>query len=347
MLGVATVFGGQGLAHGRVPHGLLFAEGIAEHEELAHAGGEGHELGLAGRDEALVEGAEARVGPAGGKRGHIERGADRRAPTPDGAAPAPGAAVAIERGDADEGGDLRLVELPSGGQLQGVAGDLLGDSQAGTATLARRGRPSLSQARWASMLRLRACRERTSAVQVAGLAGAGGWTSAAKRASTQALAKIARTCRGLTTTAGSPAAISAASTACSVATGFQDEPGGMQLPGRGAPARHALRGCWGSATWGSAHPDAGDVQAGDWGISVPSDAALAHDSPWRPWQRYGLWTSATRCLRPRGGLSPRCSDDPGLIQGAGLRPAHSVTQTILEAGSPPTYRTPSSAGKTE
>ena len=83
-------------------------------------------LGLPGRDEALVEGAEARVGPAGGKRGHIERGADdRRAATPDRAAAAPGAAVPIERGDADEGGDLFLVERAELGQFrqQGVAGD--------------------------------------------------------------------------------------------------------------------------------------------------------------------------------------------------------------------------------
>ena len=48
-------------------------------------------LGLAGRDEALVEGAQAGVGATRGEGGHIERGADRGAATPDAAAPAPGA----------------------------------------------------------------------------------------------------------------------------------------------------------------------------------------------------------------------------------------------------------------
>ena len=108
-----------------VPHRLLLAEGIAEHEELAHASGQRHELGLAGGDQALVEGAQAGVGPTGGEGGHVEGGADGGAPTPDRAAAAPGAAVPIEGRDADEGGDLVAVERAQFGQLgeQGVAGD--------------------------------------------------------------------------------------------------------------------------------------------------------------------------------------------------------------------------------
>ena len=84
----------------------MLAEGIAEHQQLAHAGGQRHLGGLPGRDQALIEGADDRIGTGGGDGGHIEDGADGGAPAPDAAAAAPGAAVAIEGGDPDQGGNL-------------------------------------------------------------------------------------------------------------------------------------------------------------------------------------------------------------------------------------------------
>ena len=47
---VATVLGRQRLDHGWVPQGLLFAQGIAEDEQLAHAGGERHLRPMNGAD---------------------------------------------------------------------------------------------------------------------------------------------------------------------------------------------------------------------------------------------------------------------------------------------------------
>ena len=49
-MGRAPVLGRQGSGHGGGPRGLLLAEGVAEDEELAHAGDEGHLGRLADRD---------------------------------------------------------------------------------------------------------------------------------------------------------------------------------------------------------------------------------------------------------------------------------------------------------
>lgn len=85
-------------------------KGIAEDEQLAHAGGEGHLGPLAGRDEPLIEGAVGRIG-AGGRDGiHVEGGPDGGPAAPDAVAAAPGAAVAIEVDDADQGGQLSARE---------------------------------------------------------------------------------------------------------------------------------------------------------------------------------------------------------------------------------------------
>ena len=78
----ATVLERQGLGHGRVPDGLGFAERVAEDEQLAQAGDEGHLGRLAGRDEALVAGAQRGVDAGGRQGGHGERGADLGAPAP-------------------------------------------------------------------------------------------------------------------------------------------------------------------------------------------------------------------------------------------------------------------------
>ena len=98
--------GRQALGHGRIPGGLLLAEGVAEHQQLAHAGDQGHLGRLAGGDEALVVGPQAGIEARGGQGGHVQHGTDRSAPAPAAAAPTPGAAVAVEGGHADQGGDL-------------------------------------------------------------------------------------------------------------------------------------------------------------------------------------------------------------------------------------------------
>ena len=88
------------------PGGLRAAEGVGEHEQLAQAGDERHLGRLAGGDEALGEGLDARVVAGGRQGGHVERVAHLGAAAPAAAPPAPGAAVAIEGGHPDQGGDL-------------------------------------------------------------------------------------------------------------------------------------------------------------------------------------------------------------------------------------------------
>ena len=103
---MSNCVGRQALGHGRIPGGLLLAEGVAEDEQLAHAGDEGHLGRLAGGDEALVVAPQAGIEARGGQGGHVQDSADRGAPAPAAAAPAPGAAVAIEGRHPDQRGDL-------------------------------------------------------------------------------------------------------------------------------------------------------------------------------------------------------------------------------------------------
>ena len=118
---VRQVLGG----HGRVPGGLLFAQGIAEDQQLAQTGREGDLGPLPRRHQPPIEGADGRIGARGGEGRHIKHRADGGAAAPDAAAAAPGPAVAIERGDADEGGNLPLREGSEFGELrrQGRAGN--------------------------------------------------------------------------------------------------------------------------------------------------------------------------------------------------------------------------------
>ena len=71
---------------------------IEDREQLAHAGREGDLGRLAGRAQPLIEGGQDEIAAHGRQGAHIERGADLRLPALDGAAPAQGAAIAIERG---------------------------------------------------------------------------------------------------------------------------------------------------------------------------------------------------------------------------------------------------------
>ena len=69
------------------------------------------EFGLfADRFEALVEELDYRVAADGGQGGHVEGAADTGAAAGDMAAAAHFADVAIDRGEADEGGNLAVDE---------------------------------------------------------------------------------------------------------------------------------------------------------------------------------------------------------------------------------------------
>jgi hypothetical protein len=47
-------------------------DGVGDDDKLSCDGGKGEALGLSGAQEALLEGAEGRMGSGGGKRGHEE-----------------------------------------------------------------------------------------------------------------------------------------------------------------------------------------------------------------------------------------------------------------------------------
>src|SRR6185312_1595086 len=92
-----------------LPRFSIPEHGVEDGKKLSHASGERELLRLSCGEEAAIEACDDGVVPAGDESGHVQSGADGFAPTPDGASAAQGAAVAIERGDADEGGDLLAI----------------------------------------------------------------------------------------------------------------------------------------------------------------------------------------------------------------------------------------------
>jgi hypothetical protein len=84
----------------------MFEHRIENDQELAHAGREGHFLGLPGSTEALVEGANHGIEAGGDNRVHVQHGSHVSPATPHRALASPRAAVAIEGRDADQRGNL-------------------------------------------------------------------------------------------------------------------------------------------------------------------------------------------------------------------------------------------------
>src|SRR5687768_6164067 len=63
----------------RAPGGAVAQQGVEDEQQLVHAGGERHLLGLAGGTEPLIEGAQDGVVPNGDERAHVQGGAHARA----------------------------------------------------------------------------------------------------------------------------------------------------------------------------------------------------------------------------------------------------------------------------
>ena len=57
----------EGLCHGEIPGCLALGEGVAEHQELAHAGDESHLGWLTGAPQPLLAGPQAGIEPRGGQ----------------------------------------------------------------------------------------------------------------------------------------------------------------------------------------------------------------------------------------------------------------------------------------
>src|SRR5690606_22633644 len=95
-----------------LPCGALLDHCIDDGEELADRGHMRDLGGFAGGAEPPIERLDGGI-PADGRVGrHEERGANVRPAAPRGARAAVAAAVAIERGDADEAGDFAAREGP-------------------------------------------------------------------------------------------------------------------------------------------------------------------------------------------------------------------------------------------
>src|SRR5580658_2806604 len=100
------------LSSGEGPWLSVSQDGVEDDEELADAGGEGLFGGFSGGSQLLVIGGDDGIGAGSDQCGHVKRGPHWGAPAGDGFSAAPNAAVAIDGGDADEGGDFSPIEAP-------------------------------------------------------------------------------------------------------------------------------------------------------------------------------------------------------------------------------------------
>jgi hypothetical protein len=98
--------------HPLPPRRAMCEHRIDDRQQLAHAGHQGHLLGLPHRTQALIETSNDGIEACGDDRCHIEGGTHLSPPTPDRAATAQRAAIPIERRDADERGNLFVRQRP-------------------------------------------------------------------------------------------------------------------------------------------------------------------------------------------------------------------------------------------
>ncbi len=132
--------GGLQFAVGRLgqPEAVCAEEGVEQAGKLAHDSDESNFVRFAVGGEALVAGLGGRLVANRGHGGHVEQVAGLGAATTDGAAAAVLAGVAVEGGEAEEGGGLAAAEAAEfghggaeGGGVDGAeAGDRLDDGVA-------------------------------------------------------------------------------------------------------------------------------------------------------------------------------------------------------------------------
>src|SRR5437762_14050383 len=101
----------------RTPVTIVANQAVEQSQQLAHARGDGDLERFAGSPKTLVECLDERIAAAGGKCSHVQRAANRSAAAADGPFAAKRAGVAVERRQADEGGDLLAIELAQFRQL--------------------------------------------------------------------------------------------------------------------------------------------------------------------------------------------------------------------------------------
>ena len=120
--------GGLQFAGGRggLPEAVLAQEGVEQAGESAHDGNEGDLVRLAAGDEALVAGLGGRFPAHRGQGCHVEQMARLGAAAADGAVAAVLSGVAVEGGEAEQGGGLAAAKGAELGHVSAEAGGVDG-----------------------------------------------------------------------------------------------------------------------------------------------------------------------------------------------------------------------------
>ena len=88
----------------------MFEHSIEDGKELAHAGSEGHLLGLTCDAEALIESSDDGVRASGHQGGHVEDSPYTSPTSPNGALASEGTTVSVEGSYPYQGSDLPTVQ---------------------------------------------------------------------------------------------------------------------------------------------------------------------------------------------------------------------------------------------
>lgn len=104
------------------PRCSMFEHRVQDDQQFADAGRQRHFLGFSRRRQALTERLDARIEARGHDRCHIEGRPHLCPSTPDCPLPPQRAAIAIERGHADQGGDLIVRQRPQLWQIRQQCG---------------------------------------------------------------------------------------------------------------------------------------------------------------------------------------------------------------------------------
>ena len=108
--------------NGHLPGGVGFDDGVADGEQLAHTRRQGHLLGLACGQQALITGSDGWVAPGSHQGCHIQSRPQLPPAALHGAFAPPLSAVPVVGSDPGQGGDFLMAVLSQFGQLSDEGG---------------------------------------------------------------------------------------------------------------------------------------------------------------------------------------------------------------------------------
>ena len=95
----------------------MFEHAVEDDQELTHASGQGHFLGLAGGTQTLVKRADHWVEACSNQSGHVQRSTDVCSTTPDDSPAPEGAAVSVKPESTEGGRLVSILKWPEGAPL--------------------------------------------------------------------------------------------------------------------------------------------------------------------------------------------------------------------------------------